>query len=286
MQSIRRELKEELGEPDRLVHGLKTDQHNDLHEFTECVKEISIKCTDNMVKFAGNVMEKSVNALYEKDCKPPCQFSVVVMGSLARGEATPYSDIEYMFLVQDSAQQNLEYFETLAVTTYFVIGNIGETKLSNFCIKELESWFEDCSKNGFRMDGISENAGNIPTGRAGFMNETQKYPFILTPTELGEEYKRRLGHPDPKQTVRGDLTAMMSHLKQIYHYPKLDECKDIDEIATTLLNEVADIIRGLEYPRERVVANADMLWDDIEQFNFKPDSTIRDGGCDKASSLQ
>ena len=70
--------------------------------------------------------------------EPPCDFSVVGIGSLGRGEATPFSDLEYLFLVKDAKQKS--YFEQLAVMTYFIIGALRETKLGSMDIKELEGW--------------------------------------------------------------------------------------------------------------------------------------------------
>ena len=52
----------------------------------------------------------------------------------------------------------------LALTSYFLIGNLSETKLSYMAIKELQGWFHDTSKNGFKIEGLLEGAGNTLTG--------------------------------------------------------------------------------------------------------------------------
>mgnify|MGYP001793048346 CR=1 FL=1 len=50
------------------------------------------------------------------------------------------------------------------MVSYFIMGNLGETKLSYMNVKELYGWFEDKAKNGFKIDGLAPGAGNIPTG--------------------------------------------------------------------------------------------------------------------------
>ena len=92
-------------------HGLAEKEH-----FSNSVKSISVQCTDNMITLAEQVMSESMNSLVQK---PPCNFQVVAIGSLARGEATPYSDLEYMFLIQMKSPDTIAYFERLAMTSYF-----------------------------------------------------------------------------------------------------------------------------------------------------------------------
>ena len=82
----------------------------------------------------------------------------------ARGEATPYSDLEYLFLVDESTPESMRYFETLSMISYFLMGDLGETKLSYMAVQELHGWFDDKAKNGFKIDGLAKGAGNIPTG--------------------------------------------------------------------------------------------------------------------------
>ena len=139
--------------------------------------------------------------------KPPCSFTVVSIGSLARGEATPYSDLEYLFLLHAEYKSVpiLDYFETLAVTTYFLIGNLGETKLSYMAIKELQGWFDDQSQNGMKIDGLGKGAGNIPTGNG--LDKPHNH-FIMTYDELLSKYQHVLNNPEPEEAKRGDLTAM------------------------------------------------------------------------------
>ena len=176
--------------------------------FVELMKQITTEC--KMIIFARHIMEQSLSMLLER-C--PCSFVVVAIGSLARGEATPYSDLEYLFLIEEKTEDTVGFFERLAMTSYFLIANLGETTLSYMDIEELKGWFDDCSTNGFKIDGLTEGAGNIPTGNG---RGNLKNPFITTPQELLHRYELVMMQPDHKEALRGDLTAMLTYMRPVY----------------------------------------------------------------------
>ena len=64
-------------------------------EFYDRMKSISLRCSESMSEFASKIVGRSVHLLCHQ---PPCDFEVIAIGSIARGEATPYSDLEYIFL--------------------------------------------------------------------------------------------------------------------------------------------------------------------------------------------
>ena len=151
----------------------------------ERIRSISLYCNNSMVEVARQVIVDALGICGP----PPCDCSAVAFGSLAKGEATPFSDLEYLFLIAKHNDVSIKYFETLAVTSYFIIGNVQETKLKYMSIDELQKdkWFEDEAMNGFKIDGLSFNAGNIPTGNG--LPGTLKNHLIGTPAELIERYK-------------------------------------------------------------------------------------------------
>ena len=168
--------------------------------------ELSRMSNQEMIEMAHLVVERAVGALR---WQPPCGFSVVGIGSLGRGEATPYSDIEYLFLVEDKTQI---YFEQLAVLTYFLIGAFNETKLSSLDITEIKGWYVDERPHGYQIDGITKSAGNVPTRHSDKPNQ-----FINTPEGLLDIYKLKLHNPD-KESLRGDVTAMVRYTSAVYSY--------------------------------------------------------------------
>ena len=73
-------------------------EHNHIVEekiFTE-MRSISIKCNNDMIEVAKNIVSDSMQLL---GTKPPCSFAAIAMGSLAREEATPYSNLEFFFVM-------------------------------------------------------------------------------------------------------------------------------------------------------------------------------------------
>ena len=88
------------------------------------------------------VIEDAIQLL---QAHPPCGLAVVALGSLAREEATPYPEFEFLFLVESKDPTMITYFESLAMTIYVLICNLRDTTLKYLSIIELKGWFEDCS---------------------------------------------------------------------------------------------------------------------------------------------
>ena len=131
---------------------VRSDKYNRLTDkWISKVTSLSSACNKYMVKFTSTLIEKAVTLCGA----PSCEFACDEIMSIARGERTPYSDLDFPFLVKDKAHEC--YFERLAVTTYFLIGSLGETKLKYMNIEELESdkWFEDKSKNWCKIGRAS-----------------------------------------------------------------------------------------------------------------------------------
>ena len=214
LDNIRQKCRRDMLEADELANMYEDENVEEVVDtkFYECVKSISNKCSEMMLCFAERIIEECVKILSQK---PPCEFQTVAIGSLAKGEATPYSDLEFLFLLERRTTANAEYFEMLAITTYFVLGNLRETKLSYMAIEELQGWFDDQAKNGFKIDGLSPGAGNIPTGNGLIQKRNH---FIITPEELASVCEEISNNPT-EEALRGDLTAMLTYTKPFYSTP-------------------------------------------------------------------
>ena len=127
LETIRDKYREEIKLADELVGQFDinyTDQTlND--RYYELMKTISVGCSHDMKNFARRVIERSVQVL---NTKPLCDFEAVAIGSIARGEATPFSDLEFLFLIERHTEETVGYFEMLAMTSYLIMGNLVETK--------------------------------------------------------------------------------------------------------------------------------------------------------------
>ena len=231
--------------------------------FINTVQNVSLDCSNDMICFTKEIMRESMRLLKKP---PPCDFSMLAIGSLARGEATPYSDLECLFLIERRNPEIEEYFERLAVTSYFLIGNLGETTLKYMNIEELNGWFKDCAMSGFKIDGLQEEAGNIPTGNGqpGTANR-----FIVTAEELAETHKRILNNPDHENALRGDLTAMLRFTKTIYNHGKS---------SSKIYNKFLSLVRQQSLCDKREQVNMEMLRADTTKFNFTPNEDVNDRG--------
>lgn len=102
----------------------------------------------------------------------PTPFLVVGLGSLAREEASLYSDIEYAFLIQDSSPAHLSYFRQLDQLLSLKMVNIGESDFP--LLQRVEE-----EKKSLTPKGFSPDIGGIcPSGKRGI------YELIGTPEEL------------------------------------------------------------------------------------------------------
>ena len=218
--------------------------------FMSAVQSVSYTTTSLMTMFTSLVVSKAVSVCG----KAPCSFCVVGMGSLAKGEMTPYSDLEFLFLIERKTPESLKYFEKLAVTVYFIIGNLKETKLKYMNIAELKGWFDDKSTNGFKIDGLSVNAGNIPTGNG---STQPRYRMIKTVDKAALWYERVFTTPDEKDSVRADESAMLSNTCQIHGERRLHD-------------EFTSGISSLFQNSARRAAIKAMIANDIEKFEFLP----------------
>ena len=120
--------------------------------------------------------------------RPPCEYALIGMGSLARKEITPYSDFEHIIVLldEDRNESELEYFRYFSVIFHVVVLNLQETiipSLNVFSLNDSNSslgdWFYDIiTPRGISFDGMMPHACKYPLGR---QQKTQNKPWA---TEL------------------------------------------------------------------------------------------------------
>ena len=116
--------------------------------------------------------------------KPPCECDLRAMGSFGREEVCPYSDLEWMILIEEiedteTAQKAIEYFKTLAKFIEIQVVSLGETAPANLpvftCLGEKHP-------SGFHID-----SGGNPA-RDDLICTPQKMAFLQEPINQDEGY--------------------------------------------------------------------------------------------------
>jgi len=239
----------------------------------------SSECTNRLINFAKDIC-RHAEALIGS---PPCRYDVVGLGSMARGEATPYSDLEFGYIVEVS--EFSDYFVKLAMATYFTLNNLGETPLKGFYLEEMIDnsaqkcgwqWFNDTTTNGFRFDGITISSGNIPTGNG--LPGSRALTFTVQ--ELMDLYRKSLESEDGSQTV-GNISYFFASTICLYssdgrkslHQEFCDERSVYEKVVAS---------RQFQVRRNRLA----ILEADLIQFDFVPDFKADNGTDSKTAEVK
>ena len=171
------------------------------------VRNIQHHVTNEYISIMSNLSAFCEHVMGE----PPCLFSVIGMGSLARKEVTPYSDFEHVIVLKEDCQINkanfsciLNYFRWYSVIFHVVIINLKETIIPSVAIPSLNddtsklgNWFFDAfTKRGISFDGMMPHACKFPLGRP---HETPEKPFL---TELIKPVSQMLEYLNSDMSIK------------------------------------------------------------------------------------
>ena len=160
-------------------------------EKAKMIYELYHRISEEMKNFICQLVQECIATLG----KSPCEYAIIGLGSLAREEATPYSDLEFAILIEEEIEHYKEYFRNLTKLMHMKVINLGETILPSLAIPvlnnyysndPLENWFYDSiSPRGFSFDGAMPHACKTPLGKKDAQGK-QIYELIHTPEEMAK----------------------------------------------------------------------------------------------------
>ena len=158
------------------------------------VLNIQQKITDGYLRIMSDLCKYCENVMG----KPPCDYAVAGMGSLARKEITPYSDFEHVILLQDqdNYETNAEYFRWFSVIFHVIILNLQETIVPSLNVNSLNNndsllgnwFFDNYTRRGISFDGMMPHACKFPLGRQEPTNNKPWITELIKPVTLMLKY--------------------------------------------------------------------------------------------------
>ena len=304
VKQFRHKVQEELTKLDEFIENLKLNKTKseklkllEKHRskvIENLLKDISddyIQLMANLAKFTEKVMGK-----------PPCEYSLVGMGSLARKEITPYSDFENIILLKQNEKktsekrlksffkrkhtipfeqnqgfddQMINYFRWFSVVFQIVLINLQETIIPSASIFSLNNqsskhgdWFYDgITPRGVCFDGMMPHACKFPLGR---QHPTKNKPWT---TELIKPVDEMLKYLNSEESLKNGYHLSTILTKTCYVYGSL---KVYEEFENGVRNMIAqETTQALEESVKKQIT------DDLEKFatrhslaNIKPSMQI------------
>ena len=185
------------------------------------------KISEDMIHFIQMLIEECTLVLGNA----PCRFAIIGLGSLARYEMTPYSDLEFAILLEDGAKtdSNLVYFRNITRYLHLKVLNLGETILPSMGITSLNDfysgdparmWFFDDGPRGFSFDGAMPWASKSPLGRKKSLTK-EALELIKTPDEMAalqsEQQAIKEGYHLADVLATSVLITGDAELMNVYH---------------------------------------------------------------------
>jgi len=246
--------------PSKLKDDKKLQKEND---YVQKVKALQIQVLTDYKQIMAFISKQCIEIMGE----PPCKYTLVGMGSLARDEITPYSDFEHVLIMKNFAKEHeqkienvKEYFRWYSTIFHIIVINLQETDLYSVCIPCLNdhskpggNWFRDhFTPQGISFDGMMPHACHFPLGKT---QETEKEPWKTELIQTVDKMVEFLEVKDIKEGYRlGDLltkTCFIDGEEIIYQ-------QFSEQVQTALSKDAA----------EQHVSVAKQLEENLDKFNL------------------
>lgn len=120
LEKIRRQAKSSLESIEEKYKVLTGDEEDLRMIFVRQTTEIR-SVFKTIALGVRQLLVDTINECLEVLSKPPCDYEVIVLGSLAREEMTPYSDVEWAILTSSEEQDCKDFFRNLTNLVHFQV---------------------------------------------------------------------------------------------------------------------------------------------------------------------
>ncbi|MBA3237117.1 MAG: tetratricopeptide repeat protein [Parachlamydiaceae bacterium] len=219
------------------------------------IRNVYRDITAQMKIFLAELIQECDNLLKACGLEAPCPYSFIGLGSFAREEMTPFSDLEFAILVKDSSRTNKEYFLALTTLFHFRILNLGETIIPSLQIKGLSWFYDTISPRGLSFDGSMPNACKTAYGKQD--GNAGDYELIGTVEEIIKLQEFSNVSPEQKKAILNR-----------YHLPVILSCVAHltgSEELTEAYQEILKVRLTQEICQERALT---LMLEDLDRFQF------------------
>eukprot|EP00540_Astrosyne_radiata_P011780 CAMPEP_0116842238 /NCGR_PEP_ID=MMETSP0418-20121206/11400_1 /TAXON_ID=1158023 /ORGANISM="Astrosyne radiata, Strain 13vi08-1A" /LENGTH=210 /DNA_ID=CAMNT_0004472815 /DNA_START=1 /DNA_END=629 /DNA_ORIENTATION=- len=147
LQKLRSESKRRLAEIDALEQEDTT--------YSQDSRSLFGHIANDMNQCLAKLYEESEQELAALGIHAPCKYAVMGLGSMALQQMTPYSDLEFAILMEETENTEIhrEYFRQLSHLVHLRVINLGETVLAaNRYGKDRQIQLDEFSKPGVNFD--------------------------------------------------------------------------------------------------------------------------------------
>ncbi len=204
---------------------------------------------------------------------PPCDYVFIALGSLAREEITPYSDLEFGLIIEDKQdkginEKNKIYFRDLCRLINFNLLALGETPASALGIKMPiidGKVITNPVRKGICFDACVPGGYKNPLGKRDAKGEIV-FELIGTPTELADYQDEKYYNENGKLKDEPFLPGSLAHSCSISIEAKLSERKLLDDYQSKVTKKLNEHIKNKSLRERRALK---LLYIDLERFQLK-----------------
>jgi hypothetical protein len=147
--------------------------------------------TDIYSTIVGTAAEMAENKLLEEGIECPCDYAFLGLGSLARGETSPYSDLDFACLIEKDTPENRAYFKKFITIMFEFVKDLGESEKSHrgisFCLGELNPPYLDHGidvGSPQMLNPPKELAKHAKKSEEAFKDKEKYYPVGADPKQI------------------------------------------------------------------------------------------------------